>query len=218
MEPGGRTETTVRVLIVEDADGVARWLGRTVRRAGATPRRASTVAAARAELQAVAIDAAIVDLGLPDGCGSTVVLEARQRDRTLPIVVVTARRDPAVLNLAYLNDAHLVIKPAPSEHVERVVEQAFWYHWVGHRVLARAAAEVAAELSLSERERQVLALALQGRSQQEMASILGVALSSVRSHVGSLRAKAGKRRLQQVVAMVLRRVGGVEPRDGRPRA
>ena len=77
----------MRILLVEDDDGIAEPLEEGLRREGFQVERASTGAAA---LAAPATDLILLDLGLPDVDGYEVCRQLRARS-AVPIVVVTAR-------------------------------------------------------------------------------------------------------------------------------
>ena len=55
--------------------------------------------------------------------------------------------------------------------------------------------------SLSERELDILRLIATGRSNQEIADILVIAMSTVKSHINSIYGKFGTNRRTQVVAV-----------------
>ncbi|MDA8282201.1 MAG: response regulator transcription factor [Actinomycetota bacterium] len=77
----------VRVLVVEDDDGIAEPLMEGLRREGFEVERASTGAAALAATDAELV---LLDLGLPDIDGYTVCQQLRARSK-VPIIAVTAR-------------------------------------------------------------------------------------------------------------------------------
>ncbi len=76
----------VTILAVEDSRFACEALRLMTRRAGARLRRAETIEAARAHLRVYRPDVALIDLGLPDGRGETLIRE-----------VVLSRRRPAVV-------------------------------------------------------------------------------------------------------------------------
>jgi PAS domain S-box-containing protein len=81
------------VLICEDDPDVAMILAEILRKEGMRAETVPSARAARAALEAVKFDVAIVDLHLPDGDGLEFITELRSRDgtRALPVIVVTAR-------------------------------------------------------------------------------------------------------------------------------
>jgi DNA-binding response OmpR family regulator len=81
----------MRLLVVEDEERLAEVLKSALGRAGFVVDAVQTVADAREALALVAYDAAILDLGLPDGDGLALLAEARRAGRNIPALVLTAR-------------------------------------------------------------------------------------------------------------------------------
>jgi DNA-binding response OmpR family regulator len=78
-----------RVLVVEDDPGIADAVMYALQRDGMTAVAAPSVAAARAGRAGV--DLAILDLGLPDGSGFTLLSEWRAQGRGPAVIVLTSR-------------------------------------------------------------------------------------------------------------------------------
>jgi two-component system OmpR family response regulator len=81
----------VRVLLVEDSERVRSAVAGTLRAAGFDVAEAGDCAAARSLLSSSAFDAAVVDVGLPDGSGVSLCRELRRAGYDLPILLLTAR-------------------------------------------------------------------------------------------------------------------------------
>ncbi len=81
------------VLVCEDDPDVAALLAQILRKEGMRAETVATARAARAALDAVKFDVAIIDLHLPDTDGLEFITELRSRggSRDLPVIVVTAR-------------------------------------------------------------------------------------------------------------------------------
>lgn len=81
------------VLVCEDDPDVAALLAQILRKEGMRAETVTTARAARAALEAVKFDVAIIDLHLPDADGLEFITELRSRSgtRELPVIVVTAR-------------------------------------------------------------------------------------------------------------------------------
>jgi DNA-binding response OmpR family regulator len=78
-----------RVLVVEDDPGIADAVMYALQRDGMTAVAARTLAAARAG--GAGVDLAILDLGLPDGSGFTLLSEWRAQGRGPAVIVLTSR-------------------------------------------------------------------------------------------------------------------------------
>ena len=79
------------ILVVEDESGIARFVAASLSAAGLRPRAAATAAQARAELAAAPCALVIVDLGLPDEDGTSLIAGWRAAGLALPILVLSAR-------------------------------------------------------------------------------------------------------------------------------
>jgi DNA-binding response OmpR family regulator len=112
----------VRVLVVEDELRIVEVLTSALRKAGFTVDAATTLADAEEALSTTLYDAAILDLGLPDGDGLAVLAEARVSGNRTPILVLTARDavEDRVCGLDAGADDYLVKPFATSELIARI--------------------------------------------------------------------------------------------------
>jgi two-component system KDP operon response regulator KdpE len=85
---------TLRVLVVEDDREIRALMQSTLTVEGFEVQTAASVSEARAMLQHALPDIMVLDLGLPDGDGASLVQEVRQH-HALPILVVSARHQEA---------------------------------------------------------------------------------------------------------------------------
>ncbi len=81
----------MRILLVEDNQRLAELVGQGLRDGGFAVDAFGTVEDASAALRSVAYQAVILDLGLPDGDGLTVLKQARSHGNGVPVLVLTAR-------------------------------------------------------------------------------------------------------------------------------
>ncbi|HEY6934440.1 MAG TPA: response regulator transcription factor [Marmoricola sp.] len=82
---------SARVLVVEDDDGIAGPLVRTLEREGYDVTRVATGQDALARLSAECADLVVLDLGLPDIDGLEVCRRLRDSGSQVPVLVLTAR-------------------------------------------------------------------------------------------------------------------------------
>lgn len=80
---------SLRVLVVEDDSAIADAVLYCLRRDGMQAEVAGTLAAAR--LAASAADVVVLDLGLPDGSGFSLIPELRRSDHAARVIVLTSR-------------------------------------------------------------------------------------------------------------------------------
>jgi DNA-binding response OmpR family regulator len=111
----------MRLLVIEDETRIAEIVKRTLERAGFVVDWVALCADAREALALTAYDAAILDLGLPDGDGLALLAELRSAHNQLPVLVLTARDavEDRVLGLDAGADDYLVKPFAMVELVAR---------------------------------------------------------------------------------------------------
>ena len=83
-------ESRPRILFVEDERSISEPFSHALEREGFEPVVVSTLADARAAWASHGADLVLLDLGLPDGDGSTLIRRVR-RESTTPILVLSAR-------------------------------------------------------------------------------------------------------------------------------
>jgi len=111
----------VRLLIVEDEARIVEILRAALARAGFTVDAVRLCADARAAFAVNPYDAAILDLGLPDGDGLRLLREVRANGNGIPILVLTARDavEDRVCGLDTGADDYLVKPFAMTELIAR---------------------------------------------------------------------------------------------------
>ncbi len=81
----------MRVLLLEDEEALSELIAARLAGEGHAVDRFTTMADADAALRAVDYDLLVLDLGLPDGDGLTLLRDLRARGQRLPVLVLTAR-------------------------------------------------------------------------------------------------------------------------------
>ncbi|HLL26553.1 MAG TPA: response regulator transcription factor [Xanthobacteraceae bacterium] len=81
----------MRLLVVEDNDELAQLLAKGLQSAGFDVDLLASVSEAQAALATTRYAALILDLGLPDGDGLTILRDLRHRKDPIPVLVLTAR-------------------------------------------------------------------------------------------------------------------------------
>lgn len=111
----------MRLLIVEDEVRIAEILRSALERAGFAVDTVRLVADASEALACIAYDAAILDLGLPDGDGIKLLRDLRTTGNGIPILVLTARDAVAdrVIGLDTGADDYLIKPFATVELIAR---------------------------------------------------------------------------------------------------
>jgi DNA-binding NarL/FixJ family response regulator len=159
-------------------------------------------------------DVLLLDLKLPllDGMGVLAELRARgARTRVLILTSAAGQAGPALALQA--GAAGFLYKDVDPDALVRAIRSVH----DGHTVLAPGAAGLVAARpggdprgvgALTGREREVLALLADGRSNREIARLLSVSEKTVKTHVSAVLAKLGVADRTQAALFAVRHVGG----------
>jgi DNA-binding NarL/FixJ family response regulator len=190
------TDATIRVVIVDDHPAVRRGL-RTFLELADGLEVTGEAADGPTALELIASsspDVVLLDMVLPGMDGVAVLHEMRRREMPARVLVVTSFTDRSRLLPAVRAGArgYLSKDVDPQALVAAVRSVA-----AGHLLLEPAAADALvgaappAGAVLTAREREVLALIADGRSNREIARTLVVAEKTVKTHVSSILLKLG---------------------------
>jgi DNA-binding NarL/FixJ family response regulator len=156
----------------------------------------------------------MLDLNLPDRDGFSVITDLRQRHATISLVVLSASHDrDTVMRALDLGALGFIPKSAPREvmvNALRLVLSGGVY--IPPDALGPAGAKASpsapalpaspADLGLTERQLEVLALMMQGKSNKAISRILEVAEPTVKHHVTAiLKALKVMNRTEAVIAV-----------------
>lgn len=139
----------------------------------------TTAAEALAALDTALPSAIIIDIGLPDENGVALTRTIASRAPDLPVLLISARDQPAVAALAERSGARgFVAKGETPEEIARAIDTVL----AGGRRFARTEGDGAVPV-LTARQSEVLALLDEGCSNKEMRYRLGIAERTVRAHL-----------------------------------
>ncbi|HEY8943951.1 MAG TPA: response regulator transcription factor [Polyangiaceae bacterium] len=155
--------------------------------------------------------AALVDLGLPDGCGIQLIAEMARARPELVLLAFTVRFDDAAIFGALRAGAvGYLLKDAPIEVITKALVDAVaggspMSPSVARRVVRQLQPEVGREpaLRLTQRELDVLDLLCSGASYREVARALRVAEGTVQTHVKHIYDKLGAANKAEAVRIAL---------------
>jgi DNA-binding NarL/FixJ family response regulator len=185
------TNAKKTILLVEDEYDTRELLGRALVRANYTCiSAAAREQALQAAREAPSIDAVVTDVVLGrDGLGGLELLTAlRGLGVRAPVIVITAYADVEKLKLA-LNEgaAYFLEKPFSAPKLLAVIE-----HVLSHqRPFDHAVEEILARAQLTEKERTVARLLLEGLSSNQIAELERNSPKTIRQHVSQIYAKCG---------------------------
>lgn len=210
--PGGRgnaerPESPVTVLVVDDHPTVRLGITHSLRRdPGIATLEAEDMRSAQGVWDRERPDLTLIDLGLPDGDGETLLTWIRARDPDAVCVVLTTHGGGETVKRVMASGARgFLLKDIPPENLPGLVRDAL----AGRRVVSpeaelqlRRAMETE---TLTERESEVLSLLALGLSNRRLARNLGISERTVKSHMGRILAKLGAEdRTDALVKAVLR--------------
>lgn len=173
---------------------------------------ATTAAEGAAAARDLVPDVLVVDLGLPDGSGLSVVTEAARTSPSSGVLVLTSYDDDQHVYAALRAGARgYLVKTAAADELLRAVRTvAAGDATFSGTVMARITRHVATGGRSSDpgpfplltpREREVLRLMAQGHSNAYIADHFVLSLKTVRNHVSAVLAKVGAHSRAEAVAL-----------------
>jgi DNA-binding NarL/FixJ family response regulator len=182
---------SIRILLVDDhpvvLEGLSKALGG--QEGLEVVAVAKTLEEARATLARTEVDVGLVDVRLPDGFGLELIASTRQ-NAAGPAWIVLSTYELAEYVVAAIERgaSGYLLKTAPLPDIVRAIERVA----AGETAFEskHLAALRAGRIRLSSRERQVVAGVLAGRSNDEIATGLGVARKTVEAYVSRLLERA----------------------------
>jgi DNA-binding NarL/FixJ family response regulator len=170
--------------------------------------QAATVAEGRALLATTVFDVLVVDVTLPDGSGLDLASAARAQSDALGIVVLTMHSDDDTLLKALDAGASAFLhKTAAFDEILEAIRRSHAHPEVfsaGGLAGALRRQAHADKPRLTPRELEVLAQLSQGRSVAQVAHLLHMSESTVKTHVAKLYDKLGAANRTQAVMLAMR--------------
>jgi FixJ family two-component response regulator len=149
----------------------------------------------------------ITDLRMPGMDGIALQRELLRLGCGLPVIVITGHGDIASARSAFLAEAvDFLEKPFDDAAVIRAIEAAFRRESRRVSLADSSRRKERFWSELTERERQIARLVLQGQHNREIASALGISARTVEVHKAHIMDKAGARGLADLI-----RIAGVDP-------
>ena len=151
-------------------------------------------------------DVVLLDLQMPKLDGVAAIEQLRADDRTIGVVVFTAfDSDERIVSALRAGAQGYLLKGAPRDEIFRAIRVV---HAGGSLLEPLVASRVINQLQppvgderLTKREREVLILLAQGRSNKQIAAVLHVTERTAKFHVGAIMRKLDATNRTEVVAL-----------------
>jgi len=151
---------------------------------------AGSLAAARELLAATPTDVVLLDVRLPDGSGFELLTEAHEADRSPAFVVLSSFETPQHVEAALRQGASgYLLKTAPGTEILSAIRTAASGGTTFRRDQLKAVAGTGTPLT--ERDREVVRLVVEGLSNDEMAQRLGISTKTIEARLTRLFARSG---------------------------
>jgi NarL family two-component system response regulator LiaR len=202
----------IRVMLVDDHPMVRRGLA-TFLKAFDDLELAGDAQSGQAALELCAKlqpDVILMDMVMPDMDGATATRFIRQQFPHIQVIVLTSFKEGELITNALEAGAiGYLLKDVTAEDLARAIRAAH----AGRATLSPEAAQAlvnsanqppAPGLDLTEREREVLSLMIEGLNNTQIAGRLTVSPSTIKSHVSSILSKLGVASRTEAVSLALR--------------
>jgi two-component system response regulator DesR len=147
---------------------------------------------ALSEVMAKKPDVVLTDIEMPEMSGLELALELKRQEVATRVIILTTFARPGFLRRALdANAAGYLLKDAPSDQLAEAIRRV---HAGGRAIDPNLAAGAwTDDTPLTDRERQVLRLAAEGRSGVEIATSLRLSEGTVRNYLSEAISKLGVR-------------------------
>lgn len=153
----------------------------------------------------------ILDVQMPEQTGIELQQQLVAGDIDLPIIFLTAHGDvPMTVQAMRSGASDFFTKPVDQDQLVRAVQEALQRHAAQREENAALREFRGRVASLSQRERQVLTLAVAGLLNKQIASRLGITERTVKEHRGRVMKKTGIASIAEL-ARLCERAGVAEP-------
>jgi len=202
----------IRVLVVDDHPMVRRGLA-TFLKVFSDLEMAGEAADGKAAIQLcvdLQPDVVLMDMAMPDMDGATATRLIRSQSEAIQVIALTSFKEVLLVQSALQAGAiGYLLKDVSAEELAQAIRAAH----AGRATLSPEAAQALVHaasqapppgLDLTERERAVLALMVEGLNNTQIAARLTVSPSTVKSHVSNILTKLGAASRTEAVTLALR--------------
>lgn len=192
------TKVLGRFLIVDPDEQTARALADTCRAFRVTETVRDYTEAVRVLDSPRRLVALITEIDLPSKDGLELVVRARKTLPLLPVLVLTARAEPALINRAHLLRAEYHCKPTHRSSLRGFLRRAIAMERVEDQRITWAIDELCRRHRLTPREVDLLVAAVAGVPRKVLADELGVSENTLKTQVRGLLRKCDASTLEEL--------------------
>jgi NarL family two-component system response regulator LiaR len=155
-------------------------------------------------------DVVLMDMAMPEMDGAAATRLIRKQSEAIQVIMLTSFKDEILIQSALQAGAiGYLLKDVSSDELAQAIRAAY----AGRTTLSPGVAEAMVHaagqppkpgLDLTERERMVLALMVEGLNNTQIAEKLGVSPSTIKSHVSNVLTKLGVAGRTEAVTLALR--------------
>ena len=201
---GARPIDAPTVFVVDDDDQVREALGAVL---GSVGLPVETYDGPLTFLEALDEDRAgcvVADLLMPDMGGLELMRCLADRGCLLPFVIISGHGDvPSAVDALKLGAVDFVQKPLRVQQLLSAVREALGRNEVRRARRAERTAARARLAPLTDREREVLALLVEGHANKVIAARLGISDNTVENHRAAVMRKTGAGHIAELVRLVM---------------
>jgi FixJ family two-component response regulator len=138
----------------------------------------------------------VLDIRMPGMSGLELQDELKRRGHTIPIIFVTGHGDvPMAVNAVKKGALEFIEKPFNDQAFLVLINNALAFDAETRRAVARL-------VTLTQREREVIALIVTGKRNQDIAAKLSINIKTVEAHRANVMRKTGVDSLAELVQLV----------------
>lgn len=142
----------------------------------------------------------LLDILMPGMTGPQLVARLAERGRVLPIIILTGHGDvPTAVSLIRDGAFDFIEKPIRPDAIIAVIRRAFDKDAREREAIGTRAQATLRLARLSDRERSVLALLVEGKGVKEIAAEFGLSYKTVQTHRAHIMEKTGIDNLAELV-------------------
>ena len=192
----------MRILLAEDETELGTWLVKALGQNDFQVDWVNDGRLVRRSLKATKYDALILDLGLPGLGGHDVLSDLREADERLPVLVLTAR-DSLMERVTCLHGGADDFLAKPFREQDLLDALATALQKDQQRIAADSASDELRQCfsSLTNREQQVMRMAVSGLLNKQIADQLNLSLITVKIHRGNMMKKMLAKNFAELVQM-----------------